>query len=497
MGSICSPLVILSLVLLAAGAPAFGASSPPAVAGLHQGGPVGSAGCDVHEEERARLEQWEEAHNSRPADGALLGAEPAPYRIHPQAGNVSGDLWPNSFVDLDPAAGVLDFDCTAIAAEGHRGNDTDLRTFTEQQIGVPVLAALDGTVVDVHDGEPDMNLACVEPSNLVVLDHGGSHYSWYLHLKNGSVAVALDDFVTAGTQIGLTASSGCSFWPHLHFESRFAGTHYEPNSGPCRSGASYWQAQEPIRRDTFLTDFTITADDLTLWQGAPFDTDRTGHLVTGTVPHFWFLLKNLPANSTWRTRFRRPGGALALDQSGGFENGEFFRSSAWWQRWFLDLDEVGSWTLIYDVNGTTLVEAPFEVVASAGQIVNRPPHPIAVALDPPIPREGDVVFCRIDTSLTLDDPDYDVVRYHYTWRVNGGLERQITHAGQADALPWDALGVGDSVECTVTPSDGTADGPMAQTLSIVRQACSGPAEACIFADGFETGDTTLWSSSIP
>lgn len=481
--------VVATLLALVFAGPAL------AVAGGQRGGPAGSNGDDVSTALRAELEARQAAwlRARPPAKGA---ASPAPYLLHPQGGNVNGDLWPNGFVDLDPTAGIGDFACSEITYDGHRGHDTDLRTFVEQEIGVPVFAALDGTVADLHDGEPDHNLGCVEPSNYVILDHGGTHFSWYLHLRSGSVAatgLGLGDPVVAGQQIGFTASSGCSFWPHLHFESRFGGSHVEPSSGPCRPGASGWVRQPPLRTDTFLTDFTITADDLTQWAGAPFDTSRTGHLLLHQTPHFWLLLKNLPAGATWRTRFRNPSGTIVLDESGDFDGNPYFRSSVWWQRWFLDLDQVGTWAVLYDVDGVNLVTAPFRVVASPAGIVEGPPHPIGVALDPPAPIADDVVFCRVATSLLLDDPDYDVVRYRYRWTLDGVLVRDVTHAGQADTLPRDLAAPDDLIECEVTPSDGTLAGSPVSAGARFGLPCTGaPGDGCLFADDFELGDTSRW-----
>ncbi|MEO0475345.1 MAG: hypothetical protein AAF085_05130, partial [Planctomycetota bacterium] len=75
--------------------------------------------------------------------------------------------------------------------------------------------------------------------------------------------------------------------------------------------------------------------------------------------------------------------------------------------------------------------------------------------DPPLVTLDDVLFCRIDSDLVEDDPDCDVVRYQYTWRVNGAVVRQVTSAGRADALPHHtATASGDEITCTIVPSDG-------------------------------------------
>jgi murein DD-endopeptidase MepM/ murein hydrolase activator NlpD len=54
--------------------------------------------------------------------------------------------------------------------------------------------------------------------NSVVIDHGRGEFSFYAHLKPGSVRVRVGDQVTRGQQIGDLGSSGNSTEPHLHFQ---------------------------------------------------------------------------------------------------------------------------------------------------------------------------------------------------------------------------------------------------------------------------------------
>ena len=129
-------------------------------------------------------------------------------------GTLYGDLFINNFADLDPGPGLLDWDCTGFTYNGHDASDVDLRSFGEQAIGVPVFAALDGTVVATHDGEFDMNVCpgspCNPNSNYVIIDHGSGRLCYYWHLKQWSVAVSPGEQVVTGQQIGLAASSGNS-----------------------------------------------------------------------------------------------------------------------------------------------------------------------------------------------------------------------------------------------------------------------------------------------
>jgi murein DD-endopeptidase MepM/ murein hydrolase activator NlpD len=118
------------------------------------------------------------------------------------------------------------------------------RSFTDYYAyGQPVLAAADGQVVAVLDGEPE-DLALLQQAgepletyvqrivarqnqqlsrgargivgNHVVIRHG-DEYSLYAHLKPGSVRVKAEETVTRGQQIAAVGSSGSSTEPHLHF----------------------------------------------------------------------------------------------------------------------------------------------------------------------------------------------------------------------------------------------------------------------------------------
>ena len=54
--------------------------------------------------------------------------------------------------------------------------------------------------------------------NSVVIDHGNGEFSFYGHLKPGSVRVHAGEHVARGQQIGALGSSGNSTEPHLHFQ---------------------------------------------------------------------------------------------------------------------------------------------------------------------------------------------------------------------------------------------------------------------------------------
>lgn len=402
-----------------------------------------------------------------------IPAGAAPYPFFPQAGKLWDDLFPVNFVDLDATSpGVRDYRGGTQSYDGHQGIDSDITTFTEQSIGVPVFAALDGVVTVAHDGEFDQNTSwsAGTPANYVVLRHAGTHETWYFHLKKNSVAVSVGQTVKAGTQLGLTASSGISTGPHLHFQSLVNGASYEPFAGSANPGTSGWSDQPVYRGTAYVRDFTFTTQNLSSWPGPPVDTTRTGTLVgLGTKSfYFWATIMNLPAASTYRLRFLRPNGTVRFDSGTlGFAGGTnpYYRSSYWWWSYNINFDVTGDWTLELSVNGVIAAQAPLTL--ASGAAVNRPPLAVVPVFDPPLAAASQAVFCRVPFRL-VDDPDYDVVRYRYVWKRNGAVIRDVINASLADAVPAAACAPGDVLSCTVTPGDGVAEAVSATIATRLR-----------------------------
>lgn len=402
-------------------------------------------------------------HNAVRTDATTAG-EPARYTFFPLSGIPGKDVFLSNVVDLDASPGTRDFDCTGYTYDGHRGHDMLLQTFRQQDIGAPVYAALDGTVVETHDGEPDRQTAWdpANRSNYVLLRHGGTHFTVYYHLRRGSVAVVSGQSVSAGTQLGLAASSGFSSWPHLHFESIHAGGAYEPFAGPCREGESYWTDQQPLHRAFSVWDFSFSP--------LPFDqypdiiedaAPRTGTYVQGAVIHFRSMLLNVPAYTTYDIRLRRPDGTIAATNINSFNNAVFHRRLWTWRSFTLDPSLPGEWRLQIAYNGIPMIDAPFRVVAAASEIENRAPYPVAVTIQPALVTANDVPRCEVETSLVHEDPDYDVMAYRYQWTVGDRVVREVTSAGLMDVLPRGVVRAGDRLGCRVTPYDGALDGPSA------------------------------------
>lgn len=415
--------------------------------------------------QRAHIEKVIADHRRKTA-AAESADTPFLYPFYPQAGILGKDLFIHNFTDQDPAPSLVrDWDCSGYTYDGHQGHDSLIRSFREQAIGVPVFAVRDGLVVEAHDGEEDMNTTWKPNAraNYVILDHGDGYVAWYFHLKRGSMAVAQGQQVSAGTQLGLTGSSGISNWPHLHFESQRNRAWFEPSAGPCRSGDSLWASQPPVARDFYVTDFLMTPGSLPNPDYDSYLLDqvaRTGTFVKGRQTLSVRLdLRNLPTRATYRVSVRSPRGKVAAETSDAFTNSDVYFLAYGVFPLEVNLDTPGNWRLRAEIDGNVVVDAPFKVVANAKQVKNRPPNKVTAKLSPKSPVEGQIMTCEVQTSLVTEDPDYDVMSYRYEWKVNGRVARFITSAALSDLLPAGAAKGNDKVSCKVTPFDGQKSGP--------------------------------------
>ncbi len=465
----------LSFVGLALTAlPATAAEEP----GLHLGG-LGGATRPADSIAPAQLRDIRTAISAYQKRKAALGVgdqatAPFLYPFFPQSGVPGSDLFITNFTDLDSHIGntaIQDWDCSGYTYDGHRGHDSLIRSFREQALGVPVFAALDGIVVDTHDGEPDMNTVWQDDTraNYVLVDHGGGYIAWYFHLRKGSVAVVPGQAVTSGTQLGLTGSSGFSNWPHLHLQTEKDGRWVEPSSGPCRSGESLWVDQPPVQRDFYVAGFYLSPGQISFPDRETLLLDtpaRTGTFLRGAqTVGVRMDMRNLPPGSSAAVHVINPRGQVVLEDGGNFTNQMVFEL-AWVVLWYdLDLDLPGTWRFQIAINDEIAVDAPFKVVTSAKQIVNRAPSRITARLSPAV--DGQAVTCAVQGDLALRDPDFDIVTYRYEWRVDNRLVRTVTSAGLTDRLAAGVAMAKNKVSCKVTPTDGKKAGPAVTVNGVV------------------------------
>lgn len=85
--------------------------------------------------------------------------------------------------------------------------------------------------------------------NLVVLRHYNGTESYYAHLSQ--FLVDTNEYVRAGTPIGLGGSTGRSTGPHLHFEIRYLGNAINPEDIIDFEAGTLRQDQTEITSETF------------------------------------------------------------------------------------------------------------------------------------------------------------------------------------------------------------------------------------------------------
>ncbi|HWB19161.1 MAG TPA: peptidoglycan DD-metalloendopeptidase family protein [Phycisphaerales bacterium] len=419
---------------------------------------------------------------STPQGGIAAVVPPVLYTFFPCAGRQDhGDVFNGQFVDLDPTPGTQDYQCRTLVGDGHAGVDCSMLSFSQQLIGVPVFAAKDGVVTFAQDGWPDMNLNGGVQGNIIAIDHGNGVESQYYPLRNGSVAVTLGQHVKAGQQIAYAASSGNSFGPHLHFQTMVNGQVYEPFAGACRAGDSGWTNQAALdTNDLFLVDFGITRTDLNTlnpswWLPYSLPTDSQFSTSDANI-NFWWEVWNFPTDCPFSVRFYKPNNSLAWDYTWHWGNTELYRhQKSWFGFDFQAMGPVaGTWRIEFYLNGQLMINAPFVVVAGAADpSFNRPPQPITASFLPAAPTTSDVVVCRVNTTLAQEDLDWDVMRYHFVWKVNGNIVRDVTNGVQSDAIPHDLACAGSNLTCTVTPNDGKINGTPASVSTIIPGPITG------------------------
>ena len=141
--------------------------------------------------------------------------------------------------------------------------------------GAEVIAAADGEVSDLRDGQSENAGSNVRENraitleniagNYVILDLGQGHFALYAHLQPGSLKVKLGDTVKAGATLALLGNSGNSDAPHLHFQLM------DSNSPLGAEGI-------PYELETFTQLGIVTVPD-SLDAGQPWKPDSQGEPV--------------------------------------------------------------------------------------------------------------------------------------------------------------------------------------------------------------------------
>lgn len=381
----------------------------------------------------------------------VAAAAAAVFAFWPQGGVLGRDLTFANSVDLDPAAGAtLDPWCGHRTYDGHTGEDITVRSFREVDIGVPVFSLTDGRVFEVQDGMYDYRFGPTVSTfdNHVIVAAPDGRFFVYGHLRHG-LRWKKGETVHAGEQIGWSASSGNSAWPHLHLtELGVDGAPRELFTGPCNttSGDAFANthpfADVPYARNVVVSPRAFTGKAQLPWDLAK----RTGTFVVGTRDVYIRLELGAYTGGTPTIQIgdvRDASPALVPEQNGQstFDVHERVR-----------FDQPGTATLRVTLGGATLVDSRLRIVARAAQVRNRPPNRVVLQ----VTSAGGLAQCVITSQFAVRDPDFDVVRYRYVWTAGGKVLRTVASAMLSDLVRVPA---GAAPTCTVTPSDGRLSGP--------------------------------------
>ena len=294
--------------------------------------------------------------------------------VFPLAGTLDQDFFYVGMVDHAGAGTIEDYQCGERTYDGHTGTDIGLASFADMEAGVTISAALDGTVLETHDGEPDHNTSWVGQSglgNYVAIDHGAGLVTYYGHMTNGSVAVTPGALVSAGDALGLVGSSGRSDLPHLHLELQRNGAVVDPFAGPCSQSSGEWASQDPYDLSLQVFDSGFTDQSLTLDLVKQPPVPKTTWSTSDSTLWFWVLVLNAEQGDVSEFAFYRPDGSplgtVTLDP---FDR--YYAVSWWWVSYPIvgNFTQAGTWRVDYVYDGTVRSSSEFDVVSAASALTD-------------------------------------------------------------------------------------------------------------------------------
>ena len=158
-------------------------------------------------------------------------AETLPRFQVPVVCDIGSVCFIQNYFDRDSGPAFQDYTGGTLTYDGHKGVDIRVPNLAVMREGVEVVAAADGTVRNIRNNMPDINMRNIDPEkikdreagNAVAIQHGGGWESQYSHLKRGSVIVKPGEQVKAGQVIGKIGLSGATEFPHVHFSVRRDG----------------------------------------------------------------------------------------------------------------------------------------------------------------------------------------------------------------------------------------------------------------------------------
>jgi hypothetical protein len=246
----------------------------------------------------------------------------------PIEGTYGKDWFIVNHVDEDTTANFIDAFCGTKSYNGHYGTDFVIRNFNQMDAGVNILAPADGQVFVTKDGLFDRNKKSVIANgfgNYIGIKHtinGQNYFTYYAHLKKGSLKVDSGDMVTQGQVIAQVGSSGNSEDPHLHFEVYNDTIVLDPWDAPCQftpnttlwvNPPAYDTTFAIINQGAFTQDFIPFLDTIRE-SGTIQSPSYLGLFWADTSKEYrtvWFLAKGIRKNDTITSKWYHEGSLLS------------------------------------------------------------------------------------------------------------------------------------------------------------------------------------------
>ena len=289
-----------------------------------------------------------------------------PQKLSPVVGGTAGIDWRiTNFSDLDPRPGILrDYRGGQFTYDtqdgGHNAMDSGPGTFSAMDKGMAVVAAADGVVTEIHDGEFDRNTSFATAStaaNFITVDMGNDWKARYWHLRRDSVSVQIGDVVQRGDFLGWMGSSGFSTGPHVHFELTWRDHPVET----MLDADTYWITPPAYPSDyrhvmqSGLSSRNPTASE---WDELP---ENMTTFVRGNQVYFWIIAGAMLPGDTRTVQFLRPDGSVYFEQT-DVQGDVFYKASQWYYFITLPSDAaLGTWTAVWSQNNTELARRSFQV----------------------------------------------------------------------------------------------------------------------------------------
>ncbi len=296
-----------------------------------------------------------------------------PFMKQPIEGSQGKDFIIVNYVDWSDTS-IQDAFCGSKTYDGHQGTDYVLRSFEQMDSGVNVLAAADGEVIYIEDGQFDRETegdVSKKLGNYIAIKHPNKYFTYYAHLKKNSLKVGVGDQVKQGQVIAQVGSSGNSTDPHLHFEVWYDSQYVvDPFIGNCGN-------PDPLFVDAPKYDTSLHVWDVGMHDSMLDINALRERIITKNAPYkfapttkkpivFWSHLSGLREGDEITLKWFTPKNILWFEYSITLE-------SDWWYYYYYsfidnkDL-EIGHWNSKLFVNGEEVVAQDFEVVKNASLI---------------------------------------------------------------------------------------------------------------------------------